>query len=80
MKKDKKYPNKLAETMVSVLMPLQKLCNEDHDLSDISVFLIGIISTCADLMELKYPGVATQYIYTEIEAAMKLGGLRAQQF
>lgn len=38
------------------------------------MFLIGIISTCADLMELRYPGVAIQYIYTEIEAAMKLGG------
>lgn len=77
MKKAKKDPNKLTETMISVLMPLQELCNEDHDLSEISVFLIGVISTCADLMELKHPGVATQYIYTEIEAAMKLGGLRS---
>ncbi|MGI9214620.1 MAG: hypothetical protein ACR2HS_02895 [Gammaproteobacteria bacterium] len=63
--------NKMLELMTSTLLELKNLSDKDNTLSTIVMFLISIISTAADLMELECSGVATQYIYTEIEAAMK---------
>jgi len=73
---------KLTEIINIALQQLQHLSDpnlsENEDiLIDLPILLTGIITTCADLMEIDYPGIATQYIYTEIEAAMKLGGLHA---
>lgn len=68
---------KIISTIMQALLELKQLSGKDNGLSNIIMFLITIISTTADLMELEYPGVVTSYIYTEIEAAMKIGGLRA---
>jgi len=82
MVKNKKGIDKLTEIINISLQQLQdlsdpKLSRDSNILTDLPIFLTSIITTCSDLMEIDYPGVATQYIYTEIEAAMKLGGLRA---
>lgn len=67
---------KIISTIMQALLELKQLSGKDNGLSNIIMFLITIISTTADLMELEYPGVATSYIYSEIEAAMKIGGLQ----
>lgn len=69
--------DKIIKTIMEAILELKQISHKDNCLSNIIMFLITIISTTADLMELEYPGVATPYIYTEIEAAMKIGGLRA---
>jgi len=68
--------SEIMGVVINTLLELKKLSGKNNSLSNIIMFLITIISTTADLMELEYPGVATSYIYTEIEAAMKIGGIR----
>ncbi|MBY0533764.1 MAG: hypothetical protein K2P31_02215 [Rickettsiaceae bacterium] len=67
--------------MTSALFQLQKILDKDlvrknNFLPIIQTFLIGIISTTADLVNNVLPGSA-QVIYADIEAATKMGGLRA---
>ena len=71
----------LQEVMTQALLRLQKLVNNDptqqHDLLAITkTFLLGVVSTSVDLIELSSPGSAP-YLYADIEAAAKAGGLQA---
>jgi hypothetical protein len=73
--------NELDLVMKNALFQLQKLINNDtsrsHDfLSIVQIFLLGVISTAVDLTEVNMPG-STPLLYADIEAAAKLGGLRA---
>jgi hypothetical protein len=81
MSKDNEITDELNQTMTNALLQLQKLVNRDltqkHNFLDIvKWFLLGVISTAVDLAEINSPG-ATPLIYADIEAAAKLGGLRA---
>ncbi len=71
----------LHRVMTEALLQLQKLVSNDisqkHDfLSIVNVFLLRVVSTAVDLVEVTSPG-ATPLLYADIEAAAKLGGLRA---
>ena len=73
--------DELNQVMTSAMLQLQKILNkdlitEDNFLHIINTFLIGIISTTTYLVNNAIPGSA-QIIYTDIEAAAKMGGLRA---
>ena len=73
--------DELNQVMTSAIFQLQKILDKDlvkkgNFLSIIQTFLIGIISTTADLANNALPGSA-QVIYADIEAATKMGGLRA---
>ena len=81
MQKNSDIANELDQVMKNALFQLQKLINNDtsqkHDfLSVVKIFLLGIISTAVDLTEVNLPG-STPVLYADIEAAAKLGGLRA---
>ena len=71
----------LNQVMAEALVHLQKLVDKDqsgqHDLlTVVNVFLLGVISTAADLVEISIPG-STPALYADVEAAAKLGGLRS---
>ena len=73
--------DELNQVMTSALFQLQRildknLVRKDNFLPIIQTFLIGIISTTADLANNVLPGSA-QVIYADITAATKMGGLRA---
>ena len=73
--------DELNQVMTSALFQLQKildkdLVRKDNFLPIIQTFLIGIISTTADLVNNVLPGSA-QIIYADITAATKIVGLRA---
>lgn len=73
--------NELNQIMTNSLFQLTKLINqrpsENIDLlSTVKIFLLGVISTAVDLLEIEHPGSAP-FIYAEVEAAAKAGGLRA---
>lgn len=81
MSKDNNIMSELNQSMTNALLQLQKLVNNDlsqkHDfLSIVNTFLLGVVSTAVDLVELSLPGSAP-FIYADVEAAAKLGGLRA---
>ena len=78
---DTEITDDLHKVMANALLQLQQLVNSDisqkHDfLSIVNVFLLGVVSTAVDLVEVTSPG-ATPLLYADIEAAAKLGGLRA---
>ncbi len=67
--------------MANALLQLQKLVNNDLTqksdfMSIVTLFLVGVISTAVDLVELSSPGSAP-FIYADIEAAAKHGGITA---
>lgn len=73
--------DKITEVMTEALLALRDLVESDSRLKIdyfqvVSVFLQGVISTAIDLAEVHSPGVSP-FIYAEIEAISKLGGLRA---
>jgi hypothetical protein len=81
MSKNKKIFSELNLIMTEALLKMQVLITSDATqkedfLSAINLFLIGVISTAADMAEVISPG-ASSHVYTEIEAASKEGGLRA---
>lgn len=81
MSKDNVIIAELNQVMANALLQLRNLVNSDlstkHDfLSIINTFLLGVISTAVDMAELSLPGSAP-FIYADVEAAAKLGGLRA---
>ena len=74
-------PDELSQVMADALFQLKKIVDNDstkkHDiLSIVKVFLLGVLSTAVDLVEISAPGSAP-FIYADVEAAAKLGGLRA---
>jgi hypothetical protein len=81
MTQEAEVSNELNRIMLDVLLQLQKLVSSDSPqkqdpMSIVKIFLLGIISTAADLVEMNLPGSAP-FIYADVEAAAKLGGLRA---
>lgn len=81
MQKNNDITNELNQTMTEALLQLKQLINQDTSkqydlLSIVKVFLLGVLSTAVDLTEVHLPGSAP-LLYADIEAAAKLGGLRA---
>ena len=77
----KAITNELNQVMTSALFELQRILDKDlarkgNFLPIIQTFLIGIISTTADLVNNVLPGSA-QVIYADITAATKMGGIMA---
>lgn len=70
----------LTKTMHEALLQLQSLVNQNPEqnpdfLGVVKTFLLGVISTAIDLAEATHPG-STPLLYADLEAAMKMGGLR----
>jgi hypothetical protein len=81
MLKDTEVFDELNEIMTGALFHMQSLISsgatqQDDFVSMAKIFLLGLISTAADLAEAATLGAST-YLYAEIEAAVKQGGLRA---
>lgn len=81
MKQSAEISQELTRAMADTLVQLQNLinnhsANESDLLTTVKCFLLGILSTCVDSMEIIAPGSAP-FIYADIEAAAKLGGLNA---
>src|SRR5437762_10789812 len=81
MPKSKEITRELNQVMLNAMLELKKLVDYDlsqkHDfLSVINTFLLGVVSSAVDLVELNLPGSAP-FIYADVEAAAKLGGLRS---
>jgi hypothetical protein len=80
MSKNSEITRELTQIMATALMQLKHIVDSDlsqqHDfLSIVNTFLLGVVSTTVDLVEMSLPGSAP-FIYADIEAAAKLGGLR----
>ena len=72
---------KLHEAMTQALFELKILTeletSRPQDLFKfVKTFLIGVISTSIDMVEIQQPGISTA-LYAEVEAIAKMGGLRA---
>jgi len=81
MAQENEISDELNQVMLDALLQLQKLVNSDLSqkqdfMSIVKIFLLGVISTTTDLVEVSLPGSAP-FIYADVEAAAKLGGLRA---
>lgn len=73
----------LQQIMAQSLLQIRDLVVLDTESSDqakviptITVFLLSVISTAADLVEMTVPGGST-YLYAEVEAGVKNGGIRS---
>jgi hypothetical protein len=80
MTKSKKTFDNLDVVMTQALVQMWALvengATQEADFIRVaSVFLIGLMSTAADMSEIAVPG-SSAYFYAEIEAAAKNGGLR----
>lgn len=83
MTKNKAIMDELQQVMTQALVEMKRLTDADLTqsadfLSLVNLFLLGVISTAADLASLNFPGAAP-LIYAEVEAAAKNGGLHAIQ-
>lgn len=70
----------LTKVMHEALLQLQRLVSQNPEqqpdvLGVVKTFLLGVISTAIDLTEVTHPG-STPMLYADLEAAMKMGGLR----
>jgi hypothetical protein len=70
----------LNKVMTHALLQIKKLttaenANQPDFLSIVKTFLLGIFSTTIDLVGLHHPNAAS-FLYADIEAAAKLGGIR----
>lgn len=73
--------DELNKIMADSLFQLKRLIDHDPDqefdlLSIVKVFLLGVVSTAVDLVEMEHPESAP-LIYADVEAAAKAGGLRS---
>ena len=73
--------DELSAVMTQALLRLQALVDNDPTqqidlLMTAKTFLLGVVSTSIDLIELSSPGSAP-LLYADVEAAAKMGGLRA---
>jgi len=71
----------LKTVMTDALLQLQELVTADltkeQELSSVvTLFLLGVMSTAVDLVEVSQPG-STPVMYADIEAAAKSGGLQS---
>ncbi len=76
---DKKSIEEIKQVMNHALLQIRDLVNLDvSDQSElvphINLFLLSVISTAADLVEVAIPGGGA-YLYAEIEAGAKMGGI-----
>ena len=72
--------NEIQQVMNNALFEMRDLVvrdgkNQAELVSTINLFLMTIISTTADLVEVNLPGSGA-YLYAEIEAGAKIGGIR----
>ena len=72
---------KLNETMFQTLLELKVLAELEPSRPQalfefVKTFLMGVISTSVDMIEIQQPGISTA-LYAEVEAIAKMGGLRA---
>ncbi len=79
--KNNETTEELNKVIADSLLQLKKLVDSDvtdqsNFLSIINTFFFVFISTAVDLVEISAPGSAP-FIYADVEAAAKLGGLRA---
>lgn len=75
-----KSTHELTQVMKDSLLQLRHLVNQNQTqqpdfLNVVKTFLLGVMSTAIDLVEVNLPGSAS-LLYAEMEAAMKKGGLR----
>ena len=75
-----KNNTEISQVMKDALFQLQHLVIQNQSaqpefLGIIKTFLLGVISTAIDLVEVNLPG-STPLLYADLEAAMKMGGLR----
>ena len=80
MKDDIQNIDDLNEIMQDALFKLQKLVNKNQSqqpdfIKVVKTFLLGVFSTAIDLVEIQRPG-SSLFLYGDIEAAAKLGGMR----
>lgn len=81
MAQDEQHFDELQTIMTDALLQMQRLISSGttqhkNFIEMACLFLISMISTTADLAEVNFPGAAP-YIYADIEAAAKQGGIRA---
>jgi hypothetical protein len=81
MSKNTEITRELNQVMLNALLELKKLVDNDlshkHDfLTIVKTFLVAVVSSTVDLVEVSFPGSAPM-IYADVEATAKLGGLRA---
>lgn len=75
--------SELQSVMTEAMLKMQALCDAGDSgkssfLSIVKLFVMGVISTAADLAEVSTPGSAP-FLYADIEAVAKNGGMRAIQ-
>jgi len=72
--------DKINQVMINSLFELKKLVHDNKNdlISVVSIFLLGVISTAVDLVELEIPGSAS-LIYADVEAAAKHQGIEVIQ-
>lgn len=80
MKKDIKSTDELIQMMQGAILQLQYLVNQNQEqqldfLMLVETLLLEVISTAINLVEIHRPGSAL-IIYTDMEAAMKIGGIQ----
>ena len=71
----------VQQVIGQALMKLKDLVNSNGEdpaelLSTVKLFLLSVMSTAADLIEVSIPGGGA-YLYSEIEAGAKMGGLKS---
>ena len=69
---------KLQLKALTITQEIIEALDEDSDrnfIPELAIILTGIISTAADLSELKHQGAST-YLFKEVESAVKQGGIR----
>lgn len=71
----------IQQVMNQALIKLQALVspdgkNQDELLLQVKLFLLSVMSTAADLVEVTIPGGST-YLYTEVEAGAKMRGMKS---
>ena len=83
MKENHSNADKLSAVMTQALFRLQALADNDPTqqidlLMTAKTFLLGVVSTSIDLIELSSPGSAP-LLYADVEAAANMGCLRAMK-
>lgn len=78
MSKNEKVVEELQIIMTEALLNMQKLCGVEKTqlFSFTKIFLMGVISTAAEILEASEPSLA-HALYADVEAVAKSGGLRS---
>lgn len=81
MLEEDKILQECTQAMANSLLQLKEIIDKDQSLQPnllkiLKTFLLGVISSTVDLVEMNLPGSAA-LLYADLEAAAKLGGLTA---